>query len=53
MFNLIRKYIQKIINSFGYTIINNNQRIVELSNKQKNLISITDSISMTPQIRRS
>ena len=52
MFSFIRKYIQKIINSFGYTIININQRIVELSDKQKHLISITNSISMTPQIRR-
>lgn len=52
MLNLLKNYIQKILNSFGYTIINNNQRIVELSDKQKYLISITNSISMTPKIRR-
>lgn len=47
MLNLLKNYIQKILNSFGYTIVNNNQRIVELSDKQKYLISITNSISMT------
>jgi hypothetical protein len=52
MLNLLKNYIQKILNSFGYTIVNNNQRIVELSDKQKYLISITNSISMTPKIRR-
>jgi hypothetical protein len=52
MIDLLRKYIQKIANRFGYTIINNNQRIVELSDKQRHLINITNPISMTPQIRR-
>jgi len=52
MLNLLKNYIQKILNSFEYTIINNNQKIVELSDKQKNLINITNLISMTPQIRR-
>lgn len=52
MFNFLRKYIQKITNSFGYTIINNNQRIVELSDKQRHLMNIANGISMTPQIRR-
>lgn len=52
MIDLLRKYIQKIANRFGCTIINNNQRIVELSDKQRHLINITNPISMTPQIRR-
>ena len=52
MLNFLKNYIQKILNRFGYTIINNNQKIVELSDEQRHLINITNHISMTPQIRR-
>ena len=45
MINLLRKYIQKIANRFGYTIINNNQRIVELSDSDKSEESKSSSDS--------
>ena len=35
----------------GYSIINNNQNIVELTEKDKNLINLISNYSMTPQIR--
>ena len=38
--------------NIAISIINNNQRIVEISDKQRHLINITNPISMTPQIRR-
>jgi hypothetical protein len=52
MYKFFIKFLKNLLNILGYSIINNNQKIVEISDKHKYLINITNSISMTPQIRR-
>ena len=51
MKNLIKNIINKLIVSTGYSLINNNQKIVELNNADKKLINLAQKYSMTPQIR--
>ena len=51
MKNLIKNIINKLIVSTGYSLINNNQKIVELNNNDKKLINLAQTYSMTPQIR--
>lgn len=51
MNNFLKNLINKTFNQFGYSIINNNQKIVELSEKDKNLINLISNYSMTPKIR--
>ena len=51
MRNLIKSIINKLIISTGYSLINNNQKIVELNNNDKKLINLAQKYSMTPQIR--
>ena len=51
MKKFLKNLINKTINRLGYSIINNNQNIVELSEKDKNLINLISNYSMTPKIR--
>lgn len=51
MNNFLKNLINKTLNQLGYSIINNNQKIVELSEKDKNLINLISNYSMTPKIR--
>lgn len=51
MKNIIKKKINKIIEKFGYEIINKNQKIVEMTNYDKQLIDLASKYSMTPKIR--
>ncbi len=51
MINLFKKAVQKILGYFNLTIINNDQKIVELSEKDRKLIDIVSNYSMTPKIR--
>ena len=49
MKNFLKNLINKTINRLGYSIINNNQNIVELTEKDKNLINLISNYSMTPK----
>ena len=51
MKNLIKNIINKLIISTGYSLINHNQKIVELNDNDKKLINLAQKYSMTPQIR--
>lgn len=51
MKNLIKNLINKLIVSTGYSLINNNQKIIELNIDDKKLINLIQKYSMTPQIR--
>ena len=51
MKKFLKNLINKTINRLGYSIINNNQNIVELTEKDKNLINLISNYSMTPKIR--
>ena len=51
MNKLLKNFINKAINQMGYSIINNNQKIVELTKKDSNLINLISNYSMTPKIR--
>ncbi|MDC1330615.1 TylF/MycF family methyltransferase [Pelagibacteraceae bacterium] len=49
--NFIKNIINKSISFFGYNIVNENQKIIELTNNEKELINLVKDYSMTPQIR--
>ena len=51
MNNFLKNLINKSINQMGYSIINNDQKIVELNEKDSNLINLISNYSMTPKIR--
>ena len=51
MKNFIKNIINKLITSAGYSLINNNQKIAELTDNDKKLIDLAHGYSMTPQIR--
>ncbi len=51
MINLIKNIINKLITSTGYSLINSNQKIVELNNNDKKLLDLIQNYSMTTQIR--
>ena len=51
MIRIIKNQIKKFFSKFGYELINKNQKIIELSKEDKELISIVSKYSMTPQIR--
>lgn len=51
MKNFSKNLIKKIFDISGYTIINNKQKIVELSEKDKSLIEIIEKYTMTTRIR--
>jgi len=51
MIKLIKNQIKIFFNKFGYELINKNQKIAELSKKDKELIDAVSKYSMTPQIR--
>ncbi len=51
MKNFTKNLIKRIFDISGYTIINNKQIIVELSEKDKSLIEIVEKYTMTPRIR--
>ena len=51
MINLFKNSIRKILSNFNLTLINNNQKIIELSEKDRKLIDIVSNYSMTPKIR--
>ena len=49
--NFIKNLINKLFSFFGYSIVNQNQKIVELTCNEKKLINLVKAYSMTPQIR--
>ena len=49
--NFIKNIINKSVTFFGYNLINKNQKIVELTPNEKELINLVKSYSMTPEIR--
>ena len=49
MNNFLKNLINKSINQMGYSIINNDQKIVELNEKDSNLINLISNYSMTPK----
>ena len=51
MINFFKNFIQKILGYLNLTIINNDQKIIELSEKDRKLIDIVSNYSMTPKIR--
>jgi len=51
MLNIFKILINKIASQIGYSIINNNHTIVELSQKDNDLINLVSKFSMTPKIR--
>ena len=51
MINFFKNFIQKILSYLNLTIINNDQKIIELSEKDRKLIDIVSNYSMTPRIR--
>jgi O-methyltransferase len=51
MKSTIKNFIKKIFDSYGFDIINKNQKIVELSVKDNELINLIKDYSMTPKIR--
>ena len=51
MLNIFKNLINKIADQMGYSIINNNQKIAELSKKDNDYIDLVSKFSMTPKIR--
>ena len=51
MSNMFKSLIINTLNKFGYSVINNNQKIAELSKKDYELINLIKNYSMTPKIR--
>jgi O-methyltransferase len=51
MLNKFKILINKIADQMGYSIINNNQKIAELSKKDNDYIDLVSKFSMTPKIR--
>jgi len=51
MLNIFKTLIIKIADQMGYSIINNNQKIAELSKKDNDYIDLVSKFSMTPKIR--
>ena len=51
MINILKNSVKKILQYFNLTIINNNQKIIELSNKDSELLEVISKYSMTPKIR--
>jgi len=49
--NFIKNIIVKLSSYFGYSLINENQKIIELTPDEKKLINLVKSYTMTPQIR--
>ena len=49
--NFIKNIINKSVLFFGYSIINENQKIIELTHNEKKLINLVKDYTMTPQIR--
>jgi len=49
--NFIKNIIVKLSSYFGYSLINENQKIIELTPYEKKLINLVKSYTMTPQIR--
>tara|TARA_B110000503_G_scaffold122058_1_gene186256 strand:- start:1803 stop:2561 length:759 start_codon:yes stop_codon:yes gene_type:complete len=49
--NFIKNIIIKLSSYFGYSLINENQKIIELTPDEKKLINLVKSYTMTPQIR--
>ena len=48
---MFKSLIINTLNKFGYSVINNNQKIAELSKKDYELINLIKNYSMTPKIR--
>ncbi len=51
MLNTFKILINKFLSIFNLSIINNNQKIIELNNDDAKLISVISKYSMTPRIR--
>lgn len=51
MKNFLKDIIKKILKTNGYSLVNDNQKIVELTNKDDELIKLIQDYSMTPKIR--
>lgn len=51
MINFFKNLISKVLSKMGYSVINHNQKIVELSKKDDDLIHLVKNYSMTPKIR--
>ncbi len=51
MINFFKKLIINSLNKMGYSLLNNNQKIVELKKSDKDLIDLISIYSMTPKIR--
>ncbi len=51
MLNTFKILINKFLTIFNLSIINNNQKIIELKNDDAKLISVVSKYSMTPKIR--
>ena len=49
--NFIKNIISKSVLFFGYNIINENQKIIELTHNERKLIDLVKGYTMTPQIR--
>lgn len=49
--SFIKNIIKKSFLFFGYSIINENQKIIELTHNEKKLINLVKDYTMTPQIR--
>ena len=49
--NFIKDMIVKLSSYFGYSLINKNQKIIELATDEKKLINLVKNYTMTPQIR--
>ena len=47
----LKRLIIKLLDYFNLQIINKNQKIVELSDNDRELINLVSQYSMTPQIR--
>ena len=51
MKSFMKNIIKKLIFSLGYSLINKNQKIIELTSDQKKIINLVKNYSMTPEIR--
>ncbi len=51
MLRRFKIFINKFLSIFNLSIINNNQKIIELNNEDRKLISVISKYSMTPTIR--